>query len=58
LAEIKIAQVVVLGGEHGSALQAAIHQGHGRIIELLIEKGANPNIQSIGLMFMHWKVPK
>jgi ankyrin repeat protein len=33
------------GGEYGTALQAASHQGNQEIVTLLLEKGADPNVQ-------------
>jgi ankyrin repeat protein len=47
------------GGEYGTALHAASHQGHLKIVKLLLEKGVGPNVQgaifailrSVGDMF-------
>jgi hypothetical protein len=36
----------VQGGHYGNALQAASANGHDRIVELLLSKGANFNAQS------------
>jgi ankyrin repeat protein len=33
------------GGEYGNALQAASAEGHGQIVQLLLEKGADVNTQ-------------
>jgi ankyrin repeat protein len=37
---------MVSGGKFGTALQAASFQGHENVAEFLLEKGANPNIES------------
>jgi ankyrin repeat protein len=32
-------------GKYGTALQAVAYQGHLEIVTLLLDKGANPNVQ-------------
>jgi len=34
----------LLGGEYGTALQAACYRGHDEIVKLLLEYKADPNI--------------
>lgn len=35
------------GGEYGTALQAAAHHKYLNIVKLLIQRGADPNIQGM-----------
>jgi hypothetical protein len=37
--------VAIRGGKHGTALQAALRQGHSAVGKLLLDKGADPNVQ-------------
>jgi ankyrin repeat protein len=37
--------MVSVGGEYGTALQAVSYQGHLEIVMLLLDKGADPNVQ-------------
>ncbi|KAJ7815723.1 ankyrin repeat-containing domain protein [Mycena leptocephala] len=37
--------MVPAGGEYGTALQAASYQGRLEVVALLLERGANPNVQ-------------
>jgi ankyrin repeat protein len=39
----KDADVIALGGYNGKSLQAAPSQGHDKIVQLLLDKGADVN---------------
>jgi ankyrin repeat protein len=39
--------MVPAGGVYGTALQAASFEGHQEIATMLLEKGANPNVQGM-----------
>jgi ankyrin repeat protein len=41
--------MIPAGGEYGTALQAASHQGNPEVVTLLLQKGAEPNVQG-GIM--------
>jgi hypothetical protein len=47
--------MVPAGGEYGTALQAASYQGRLKVVALLLERGANPNVQcaSLGIPRMY-----
>ena len=40
-----LVKVNATGGFHGNALRAASYQGHDKVVEILIDKGANVNLQ-------------